>query len=409
MNEFLKNIFGVQQAQSGPLGLYNQLMTNQMAQGMAQPPAAPQPAMPAAPARPQNVVMQDPYIADALLSFASAVGANNRPGVSPLTALAQGLQAGRTAAREGMERDAAINMQFQNQAAAANREMMVREATAILADPNATPEMRMRAAAFIDPKNVLPTEAQRNFQAFQTMNPQQRAEFQQYQAAQRPVTNVNVGAGEREITKQLAQGDAGRVNKMAESVDSMRSLGTALEEFQNVLENTNFQTGAAADQRLLAGQIADTLGLQRNWTEDTSDAEVMRSITNQIAPTLRVPGSGATTDKDINLFLSSLPNITTTPDGNRKIIGYLQRIIQRREQEAEVARSLLESEGSLRNLSFRLKGLPDLFSDEERKDLRNSGMRKSGAAKAPARESSTMQNVRQGIIDQYDKMFNLGD
>ena len=50
-----------------------------------------------------------------------------------------------------------------------------------------------------------------------------------------------------------------------------------------------------------------------------ADEKVMKSITSDLAPKKRVEGSGTTSDKDINLYLESLPSIANEGDVNQQI------------------------------------------------------------------------------------------
>ena len=50
-----------------------------------------------------------------------------------------------------------------------------------------------------------------------------------------------------------------------------------------------------------------------------ADEKVMQSITSDLAPKKRIAGSGTTSDKDISLYLQSLPSIEKGGDVNQQI------------------------------------------------------------------------------------------
>ena len=50
-----------------------------------------------------------------------------------------------------------------------------------------------------------------------------------------------------------------------------------------------------------------------------ADEQVMKSITSDLAPKKRIAGSGTTSDKDIALYLESLPSISKSGDVNQQI------------------------------------------------------------------------------------------
>lgn len=82
-------------------------------------------------------------------------------------------------------------------------------------------------------------------------------------------------------------------------------------------------------------KIADTGG----WTDPASAIPVikglvpnnveLRSITNKIAPTLRSAGSGAMSDKDLETFKTSIPNVGFTRETNANVSARLRAGSQR--------------------------------------------------------------------------------
>ena len=59
---------------------------------------------------------------------------------------------------------------------------------------------------------------------------------------------------------------------------------------------------------------------------DLDDASALRqSIVKRVAPSLRVEGSGATSDLEFNAMLNSLGSLRNTPEANRAIIGIMQQ------------------------------------------------------------------------------------
>lgn len=79
------------------------------------------------------------------------------------------------------------------------------------------------------------------------------------------------------------------------------------------------------------GAIWDRVG---NWlglpplAPDT-EADEMRSITDRLAPRMRQPGSGASSDRDVAMFVSGLPNIARGGPANSNIISGIRRNVRR--------------------------------------------------------------------------------
>jgi hypothetical protein len=78
------------------------------------------------------------------------------------------------------------------------------------------------------------------------------------------------------------------------------------------------------------------------------DAEkVMQSITSEIAPNKRVEGSGTTSDKDISLYLESLPSISKGGEANRQIRDLYQKQYDRAKAKVDFLQSYYDQYGHL--------------------------------------------------------------
>lgn len=77
------------------------------------------------------------------------------------------------------------------------------------------------------------------------------------------------------------------------------------------------------------------------------DEKVMQSITAEIAPNKRVEGSGTTSDKDISLYLQSLPNISQGGEANRKIRDTYQQQYDRAKAKVDFLQKWYDQNGNL--------------------------------------------------------------
>lgn len=75
----------------------------------------------------------------------------------------------------------------------------------------------------------------------------------------------------------------------------------------------------AINQRAFTGGIQDPISAIPGLRAFTPNNVEMRSITNKIAPTLRQAGSGAMSDKDLETFKTSIPNVGATGPTNQAI------------------------------------------------------------------------------------------
>jgi hypothetical protein len=74
----------------------------------------------------------------------------------------------------------------------------------------------------------------------------------------------------------------------------------------------------------LAGKVPSGPVLGRaaeQFPEIDQNATQFVAIVSRIAPTLRVPGSGATSDKDVGFIIDGLPKLRNYPEANKEIVG----------------------------------------------------------------------------------------
>jgi hypothetical protein len=165
-----------------------------------------------------------------------------------------------------------------------------------------------------------------------TLSPE--AERQKVRIAQesRPQTTINnnVGEGQSEFAKRAQTTMANRYDKLATSAQA--AAGNA-SNFQMLRElNKLAPTGP------LQGRLAELM------PNATTASAAFTAIVNQIAPTLRVEGSGATSDMEMNLFMQGLPRLRNTPQANEALIGFMERKAQLDVQRGTIAQRALRNE-----------------------------------------------------------------
>jgi len=154
--------------------------------------------------------------------------------------------------------------------------------------------------------------------------------------------------------------DTATLQAQNEGVTQARSLINFFDRAEQAVRAV--PEGAAAQFLPIVGQTARALGYD---IPGTSEAEVLRGITNQLAALQRVPGSGATTDFEMRLFMQAVPRLGNTREGNLQLLDLGRRLAQRRIEEANVWRRFAGSE----DLFERLDALGPVFSTAEREFL----------------------------------------
>ena len=183
--------------------------------------------------------------------------------------------------------------------------------------------------------------------------------------AGRSQTTVSVGdkvlAGERAKSQAKAEENAINAQSAASDVQAIVEVlrpyrGGAWQDFAG-------QVGA-----YLPGTKVEQLATARQTAE---------AIRAKLAPTLRVEGSGATSDFEIKSFLSAIPSLFNTREGRETLATYSQRLADRAAAAADIRAELVEAGTfSIANFQKALKerGLDRVFTPEDIKVLRGGSV-----------------------------------
>jgi len=193
-----------------------------------------------------------------------------------------------------------------------------------------------------------------------------------------PSTNINLPSPESALMKADTE-TMKQVNEGAQQARTLVNMFTRAEEAVRQVPE-----GTGAQLLPIVGQTARALGVD---IQGTSEAEVLNSLRNQLASLQRVPGSGATSDRDMALYLQAVPRLGNTREGNLKLIDMGRRLMERRIQEAGVWRRNIGQS----DIMEKLDELGPVFSTEERQILQQDA--------TPLRDQTGggVQNVRGGF------------
>lgn len=153
------------------------------------------------------------------------------------------------------------------------------------------------------------------------------------------------GPDGRPYNEAPSGGSSVTVNNNGDGVDG--ALNKALSEAEGkswaaykdagAVAGSNAQDFAILDELLkvapqgpITGRLADTF---RGFS---SAGDAVKSIVKRIAPTLRVPGSGATSDIEYQGMLDSLPSLISAPEANSMILSVMAAKQQINLKRAEV-------------------------------------------------------------------------
>jgi hypothetical protein len=157
------------------------------------------------------------------------------------------------------------------------------------------------------------------------------------------------------------------------------SLGTI-----NQLRGLSDSIGAPGVGNTIARTLGPSLRNVGIEVGKLSDMEAFNAIVARLVPAQRPPGSGTMSDKDVELFKQSLPQLAATVQGRKLILDQIEAIAQYDKQRAEIASKALNRESPRAQAEIMLRQMPDpmaLF--REQITQRNVGGSSGGRAPAP--------------------------
>lgn len=196
-------------------------------------------------------------------------------------------------------------------------------------------------------------------------------------------TVVNIDQkGDSEFAKKMGAMDAERFGKIFEAETSMNEmaskLGYAMDQFRQTY------TGPGAETANYLNKILGAAGFKEAG-EKANAADAAMAAISQMKPFMRAPGSGASSDRDMDMYARALPSLLNLPGGNERVVAYFQRMADRATRVRELAQE--HSEGGkipLTRTGFddAVKKIGPLFTEDERKEL--TALAKGKPSAAPA-------------------------
>ena len=160
--------------------------------------------------------------------------------------------------------------------------------------------------------------------------------------------------GESKFREKAGGLIADRFNDYVKSGDDARGMVADLDSLREI--GSRLTTGKTAEITAALGPWAEAVGVK---IEGLSDLQAFKSITSKMAPRMRPPGSGATSDYEMRQYLESLPTLGKTPEGNEIIANTQQSILAHRQAVAEIASRAMAGEIEPREAEKQIRALPD--------------------------------------------------
>jgi hypothetical protein len=118
-------------------------------------------------------------------------------------------------------------------------------------------------------------------------------------------------------------------------------------------------TGKWAQVKAAWGPWAKGMGVD---VDGLDEIQAFDSLVSRTAPSLRVPGSGATSDFDASQFLKSIPSLGNTPEGNELIGATMNAVGSNKIKAAEIANKVMRKEITWQEGDQQIAALPDPFT-----------------------------------------------
>lgn len=160
--------------------------------------------------------------------------------------------------------------------------------------------------------------------------------------------------GEGEFSKEGGKLQAKRFNELAEAGPAAKQLISDIETLRTL--GAQIGTGKGAALMAQFGPYANAIGVDLKGLDEVQAYE---AIISRVAPTLRVPGTGAQSDFELKTFLKALPSLGNTPGGNEIGSQVLQGVQENKLRAAEIGSLALSGQITRTEAEKRLRELPD--------------------------------------------------
>ncbi len=200
-------------------------------------------------------------------------------------------------------------------------------------------------------------------------------------------SNVNIDQKtEASFDKELATGQAKAFTTMSEDArDAKADIAQIGFLREQIARNPGgFQGGMLS--------MASDLGIK---LENADGIEAAKAVINQLVPKQRAAGSGTMSDRDVELFKSSLPKLSNTPEGNALIMDTMEGMSRYRLEQGRIADAVITGEMSRKDAQKALQALPDPM--EGFKAFKKAQGGESAAPKQQSGSSAQPNKTKSGI------------
>lgn len=205
-------------------------------------------------------------------------------------------------------------------------------------------------------------------------------------------TNVttNVDKGEDAFAKAAGTSQAKRFDELAGEGQKARQMVSDIETLTEL--GKNIGTGKGAEITAKIGPWAESIGVP---IKGLSDIQAFEAIANRVAPSLRIPGSGAQSDFELKNFLKSIPALGNTPEGNAIVAATMKGLQDNKIRASEIGSRALNGEITRPQAEKMLRELPDPMENYRAYTKANKA---EAPATKPDRAAIEQEMRRRGLL-----------
>ncbi|HWA17732.1 MAG TPA: hypothetical protein VG757_01935 [Devosia sp.] len=187
---------------------------------------------------------------------------------------------------------------------------------------------------------------------------------------------VNTGDNTSKFSNKADELAAGRMSDYVSGGNDAANFIGDLKALTDL--GKNIQTGKKTEILNALGPYAEALGVD---IANLEDSQAYDAIVSRMAPAMRIPGSGGSSDFDARQFLKSLPSLGNTPEGNRIINETFQGIQERKIAAAGIAQQALANQITWQEADKQIAALGDPYTAFNDFRKRSETAKSAGAPK----------------------------
>ena len=182
--------------------------------------------------------------------------------------------------------------------------------------------------------------------------------FSDYQMSLRRSGAATVTVDQKAETALAQARGAGlgkRLNEVADDSSKVAAEGIQVARIRDLLGSVDTGPGTA-----YAEKFRQTTGIPLD--PKTDKVQALQAAVQNLAPALRVPGSGSQSDTELRNFQASIPGLMNTPGGNEQILQTLEGAIAYRQQRSAIAQAWQRGDIDPKTADAQIAALPSPFA-----------------------------------------------